>query len=201
MYTIYLGSTVVQFVYPPGSLPAGDDVLYLHTEPGSNLLQLIETVEKNPGLSKLCLGSEEPEVTFQRFTSNYRLIEAGGGLVQNELGQTLLIYRLGKWDLPKGKIEKGETISEASLREVREECGISTVKIVNPLPSTYHTYLLNGERILKKTHWFEMQTSDTSPLVPQENEGITQAAWMNVEQIKSCLSNTYPAIRELLSGK
>ena len=101
------------------------------------------------------------------FNSLFRLIEAAGGLVKNQKEEWLFIYRNGKWDLPKGKIEKGEGIKKAAIREVKEECGIKKLKILKELPSTYHTYFMEEKAILKRTYWFEMSCGDDSKLVPQ----------------------------------
>lgn len=139
------------------------------------------------------------EKAFNHFISTFNLIKAAGGKVKNSKNETLFIFRLGKWDLPKGKIEKGESVEQAAIREVEEECGITQLKIIKPLIDTYHLYTLNDKLVLKQSIWFEMQTNDDSSLVPQLEENITAAQWMTDEAIKNVvLPNTYAAIKEVL---
>ena len=110
----------------------------------------------------------------------------------------MVIYRLGKWDLPKGKMETEESQSEAALREVEEECGVSGLKIVDKLPEVMHTYVLNNERILKITYWFDMRTSYKGVLHPQIEEDISEVKWVSKEEMQEVLGNTYSSIKELL---
>jgi ADP-ribose pyrophosphatase YjhB (NUDIX family) len=132
------------------------------------------------------------------FSSLFRIIEAAGGLVKNEKGEWLFIFRNGKWDLPKGKIEKGEAVKTAAIREVEEECGIGGLSILKELPSTYHTYFLEEKNILKRTYWFEMLCTDTSQLVPQTEEGITEVKWIASAHLKPVYDKTYDSIKEVL---
>jgi len=110
----------------------------------------------------------------------------------------LMIFRNGKWDLPKGKLELNENIKECAIREVEEECGIAGLSIVNALQDTYHTYEINGEKILKRTYWFAMYSDFKGNLVPQTEEGITQVDWVDKEQIVEKLNNSFGNIKELL---
>ena len=127
------------------------------------------------------------------------MINAAGGGVKNVAGDILFIFRNGKWDLPKGKIEEGEETMNAAMREVREECGISDVAIVRELISTYHTYNVLNKRILKKTVWFEMFCKDSAELKPQIEEGITMVKWMNKDETLKALNNTYESVKEVIA--
>lgn len=132
----------------------------------------------------------------------HRLIEivAGGGLVQNENDEILFIFRKGKWDLPKGKAENNETIEETALREVEEECGISGLTIVSPLPCTYHIYeTTTGEFILKKSCWFHMRVAHANNFILQEEEGITDARWVSMPVNEKFLELAYLSVRNLVS--
>jgi len=131
------------------------------------------------------------------FCAGYKLIKAGGGLVYNDKNQLLMIFRNGKWDLPKGKLEIGEDIEQCAIREVEEECGVSGLIITQQLQETYHTYEINGQKILKRTYWFEMQSSFKGNLVPQTKEGITAVVWVNEEGIAKKLEDSYGNIKEL----
>jgi len=133
------------------------------------------------------------------FLSNeFNIVEAAGGLVLNNNEELLCIHRLGKWDLPKGKIESGETRTESAVREVEEETHISNLTLDQELPTTYHFYFHKEQWILKPTYWYRMSTQD-SDTIPQTEEGITQVKWMNIQQLNSeFLPNTYKSLEWLL---
>ena len=141
------------------------------------------------------IGSREE---LHEFASNYTMIYAAGGIVMNGAGQILMIYRLGRWDFPKGKVEQGEGFETAARREVAEETGITSVEVVRPLPSTFHTYLLNGRKILKQTSWFLMRAKhgNAAP-VPQTEEDIEEALWVDRTSLDEKLQNSYPSLRDL----
>ena len=129
----------------------------------------------------------------------YQIIEAAGGIVRNQNDEILMIFRLGKWDLPKGKLEEGESVQEGAVREVIEECGISGLRVLHELPMTYHTYRIGDENILKRTYWFEMKTEHNADLVPQIEEHIEKAQWVNPDFLDEYLGNTYASIHWLLN--
>jgi 8-oxo-dGTP pyrophosphatase MutT (NUDIX family) len=110
----------------------------------------------------------------------------------------LFIFRLGKWDLPKGKLAEKETPGEAALREVKEETGLLELRITGSLSSTFHIYTRKGKQILKQTWWFEMEAKSAQSLIPQMEEEISEVRWVGREDLKTVLSNTYESIRELL---
>jgi len=135
---------------------------------------------------------------WNKFKKIFMRVEAAGGLVQNRHGEYLLIFRNKKWDLPKGKQEKKETIEAAALREVQEECGVSGLSIIKPLQTTYHIYELEGWDMLKHSHWFAMSTESEEELKPQQEEGIEKAVWAKPEQIKDYATNMYPSVHDVL---
>ncbi len=131
-------------------------------------------------------------------------VPAAGGVVKSNDGY-LFILRKGKWDLPKGKIDEGETPEEAAVREVKEETGLQQVKIIQPLPSTWHIYFSPfgppGSRpVLKETKWFLMEALEGQMLLPEKGEGITETGWLNTSEILTILSNTYASLKELITG-
>lgn len=138
-----------------------------------------------------------PKGEWKDFKKNYKIIEAAGGLVRNEKKEILFIFRKGKWDLPKGKIDKNEKVKSAAKREVKEECGIKGLKITDELATTYHIYELYGKQILKKTYWFKMTTDFKGILTPQMEEDITDVKWIKKKDVPEVLKNTYPAIVEV----
>lgn len=136
------------------------------------------------------------QAEFDNFARNFRIIHAAGGIVRNEQEAILMIYRLDKWDFPKGKVEAGEQYAEAAIREVEEETGLKDITLGEPLPSTFHTYELRGEPILKETHWYDMRAHSQS-LTPQTVEDITEAVWVPFEEVGSKMESSYPSLQML----
>ena len=134
---------------------------------------------------------------WESFCAQYILIEAAGGLVYNLDNQLLMIFRNGKWDLPKGKLEPGENIRQCAIREVEEECGVYNLTISKKITDTYHTYELKGDPILKRTYWYMMNSDFDGRLVAQIEEGITKVEWVNEDDIAKKLENSYGNIKEL----
>ena len=126
------------------------------------------------------------------------MVEAAGGLVFNKDGDILMIFRNGKWDLPKGKLEIGESLEECVMREVEEECGIIGLDIIEKLLETYHTYNMDGEEVLKKTYWYKIKTDYSAKLIPQLEEGITKVSWIDKDQIAEKMRNSYGNISDVL---
>lgn len=124
--------------------------------------------------------------------------KAGGGLVYNLRGEVLFIFRNGKWDLPKGGIERNEVIEDTAIREVEEETGVTGLKIERKLQKTYHIFKRNGKYKLKITHWFEMRTDFEGEMIGQLEEGIEKVVWLNKEEIPEVLENSYENIRLLI---
>lgn len=138
------------------------------------------------------------EEYWDRFKRLFTWIEAAGGLVLNDADEKLLIFRLKTWDLPKGKIEEGERVDEAALREVEEETGLGDLEIIEQLPESYHIYEREGKTYLKVTYWYKMSCKDTSAPSPQIEEDIEMVRWLHDEEIKSLMPMMYPAIAELM---
>lgn len=134
------------------------------------------------------------------FWKKFILIQAGGGLVQNEKGEILFMFRRGKWDLPKGKLDEGETLEACAVREVQEETGLKDVRLEAPLLVTWHTYDDSGKHILKETHWFRMTTRGDQDLLPQQEEQITELKWVDKKNVKEMLGNTFPSIIDVLKA-
>ena len=153
------------------------------------------TARKNILYYVLC---SDPKAFLKTVAKSVTLIEAAGGLVKNENGEYLFIYRNNKWDLPKGKIEKEEKIKVAAVREVEEECGIKVGNLDEKICKTYHVYVMKGEVVLKKTHWFRMRGKAQEKLKPQKEEGITDVRWFKKDHIGPIIANTFPSIIDVL---
>ncbi|HDP54720.1 MAG TPA: NUDIX domain-containing protein [Bacteroidetes bacterium] len=128
-------------------------------------------------------------------SSHFMNIIAAGGLVKNSIGQLLLIKRNGIWDLPKGKAEDGESPESTAIREVEEECGLGSLQIEKHLVNTYHTYKLDGQWVLKKSFWYSMVAQGNTNTTPQQIEGITDAVWVDPNDLPVYLANTFESIK------
>lgn len=137
------------------------------------------------------------DAQFPEFCSHFLEIPAGGGLVCNKEGKYLLIYRHQLWDLPKGKQEPGEDIETCALREVEEETGLHDLRLGELLCITHHTYQVFGEKVLKHTYWYQMYDDSDEDLLPQTEEDITRAEWVEKERLPEYLEGTYPSIAEV----
>lgn len=133
------------------------------------------------------------------FFKHFTLIEAAGGIVQNENKDLLFIFRRGKWDLPKGKIEKKEKVEIAAAREIEEETGVNGLKLRKRIGETYHVYDEFGKHYLKTTHWFYFTCNNNQKLTPQTEEDITEIKWFATKDIKKPVANTYNTIKDILS--
>ncbi|WP_345989758.1 NUDIX domain-containing protein [Chryseobacterium sp. Chry.R1] len=156
---------------------------------------------ENTSVKELNVFGDDIDTIWKEFQSLFRIIEAAGGLVNNSKSEMLFIKRLGKWDLPKGKMEKGESREESAVREIEEETGLKDVELVKFINTTYHIYVeRNGEKILKCTHWFEMNFNGEDTSKPQIEEGITEVAWKNNTQIENeVFPNTFKNIRLIVT--
>jgi 8-oxo-dGTP pyrophosphatase MutT (NUDIX family) len=132
------------------------------------------------------------------FWKKFQIVKAAGGLVLNDQGNILMMYRRGKWDLPKGKLDPGETLETCAVREVSEETGLKEVKLKRLLLITYHTYDESGHHILKETYWYLLEAPGQQALQPQTSEQITALEWANPQKLEKYVRDTYPSILDVL---
>ena len=152
-------------------------------------------------IQKAFLYHPDEKLIMKTLRAKLPVEKAGGGLVYNKAGAILFIFRNGKWDLPKGGMEKNETIEETSMREVAEETGVTNLVITEKLQKTYHIFKRNDRYKLKITQWFEMQTTFEGTPEGQADEGIDKVAWVHPNDIAAHLENSYENIKLLFENK
>ena len=145
----------------------------------------------------IAILSDNANDMFARFADDFKFVVAAGGVVLENSG--LMIARRGRWDLPKGHWEEGETIEECALREVAEETGVTPSEIIKPICNTFHTYNVYGVWELKCTHWFLMRGAGDAT-TPQQEEGINAAEWLTPEEVCKALRDSYPTIRKVFAS-
>ena len=192
MYKVFLNDIALYLVESTNNLPKE----FTGKEIKLNSITDFENFNISESSYILCKNIIEVK---NKIFNNYIDIAAAGGLVENKEGKFLFIYRLGKWDIPKGKIELNEEIRSAAIREVEEECGISNPAITGQLPSTFHTYSRKGKKYLKRTYWFNMSYSGSEKVIPQLEENITKVEWLGKKQFNKIKENTYLSIIDVLN--
>lgn len=199
MYKIYINETPLLLIeasvleqYLP---PTEGKMIARYTGKVKTILNYVDTLEKTDRFQSIVLYSDQPQQLMADFQSHYQIVEAAGGIVFNDQREILFIYRRGHWDLPKGKIDPGETREEAAVREIQEETGLEVVNLGPFFAETYHTYRdRQNKRVLKITYWFEMTTPDQK-LIPQASEGIELAVWRSPDEFLA--NNRQPVFRNI----
>jgi len=164
-----------------------------------SIQEAIKSLKKKK-LTEAFIYHPNNEEILKKFTQEIPLVVAAGGVVTNDEGRVLFIYRNDKWDLPKGKLDKGESIEDCAIREVMEETGVKGLKIENFLRTTYHIFKNNGIYTLKQVHWYAMKTSYDGKLKPEKKEGIVKVKWKGPKKIQKALLNSYTNIKILFEG-
>lgn len=138
------------------------------------------------------------EHAWQVYLADKMIIEAAGGMVFNPKGELMMMLRHGQWDMPKGKLDEGETIEACALREVEEETGISNLRLCGKLQTTYHTYAFQGRTVLKPSHWYKMEYAGNQDFVPQTEEDITELRWVDKIEAAELAQKAFPSIKEMI---
>jgi 8-oxo-dGTP pyrophosphatase MutT (NUDIX family) len=201
MYNIYFGKRCITLCTPDEKVMKDPNVVILRTDDNFNYTQILEILDHSPAIRHIMLYTDSNiEYAFNKFKSIFKEINAGGGVIENEQKEFLLIYRNEMWDLPKGKQEPNEEISKTALREVEEECGISGMTIGKLLCITRHCYKLNEKFILKHTWWYTMKYNKNNTPIPQIEENITKIEWVKAEHLQNYIKETYPSIKEVFKA-
>jgi ADP-ribose pyrophosphatase YjhB (NUDIX family) len=163
-----------------------------------DLSELVDFYRKLKRINTLFIFHYDIEELRDVFKSCFHSIEAAGGLIRDSRDRILIIKRRDKWDLPKGKLNKNENPRQAALRETEEECGLQNLQIRDQLISTYHTYILDEQHILKKTYWYDMLYTGTKEPVPETGEDITEIRWFKQDELSVVCTNTYLTVLDVL---
>ena len=179
------------------SIAAIKNVSFITTKTEDDILKTIESI-KGSSSTDICIIHEDVDFLIKYFFSPFHIIEAAGGLVVNNNKEMLFIFRRGKWDLPKGKMEAGETPEICAEREIEEETGVNQLQLIHKIIDTYHIYEERGLQILKKTYWYYFKTNFKGTPKPQIEEDISSISWIGKENLELPLSNTYDSIIDVI---
>lgn len=199
-YTVFLNERAVTILQDINNHPKAESEMVVVFDQKSNLREIYKRFISDSDCSELKIfaGHKFDEACLS-FNSLFRRVEAAGGIVKNEKNETLFIKRFGRWDLPKGKLHKNETIAECALREVNEETGITGLSIGRQLASTHHIFTdRHGRECIKETYWFAMLCKLPQQLTPQLEEDITEVRWFNSHEVADAVSNTYASLKPLM---
>ncbi len=188
-----------QIILKAGEKPLVSEKLYLNVlitdVENQHVGEIITMLRKNVfhKVSSITMKAADYHKVKNHIKSGFKIVMAAGGIVRKG-DKILLIRRLKKWDLPKGKLDDGESMPGAAVREVEEECGIK-VKLGDKICNSWHTYSMNGKNILKKTSWYSMQCEDDSNMTPQLEENIEDVKWLKTRDLFHALKDSYQSIQ------
>jgi len=203
MYKVFFNDSTIS-ISSESKISSNNNITQLVVDENYNIVdEIIAQLENQDVAMNYIIQNDHPRQIWHSFQKQLIQLPAAGGLVMNENRQLLFIKRLGVWDLPKGKIEKKESAEMASIREVKEECGLSDLKIIKQLESTFHIYRSPYHKfphnlILKETKWFLMSCKNNQTLIPQVEENIEEVKWFSMDELDQVKNNTYSSISEFL---
>ena len=205
MYKVFFNASCIKLCTEFENSPKDNKAQVIDLKDNNTTKEWILKLEKENNIQNLILLNRNISQLWADFRTQFTEIRAAGGIVTDQTGRILVIKRLGFWDLPKGKVERRESLEEAAIREVEEECGISGVKIKNQLESSFHLYRSpylksTNNIVLKETSWFEMVYEGNEIPVPQKQENIEEVRWMKRDELDVFFSNTYPNLIDLLEN-
>lgn len=174
-----------------------DDTIFIDELNTHTIKTMIHEMEQDSVHAGIFYHSDLEELK-KAFFKKFTFIQAAGGLVLNEKKEILIIFRRDKWDLPKGKLDKGEKLENCAIREVEEETGLQNVQMGSPLTITYHTYHEGARFILKESHWYTMNVKGNQKLVPQTTEDIHEIKWVNQSALGEYMKNSFPSVVDVL---
>lgn len=199
MYKVFISDKLVILSGTPVIDHIYNDIKQIPAYSKKEIKEIYFNFINNSRDKKLILyNNSDAKRLLEDFISLFWYVEAAGGLVINSKSEQLFIHRFGRWDLPKGKIEKNETVEQAAIREVQEETGLMEVSILKILPSTFHIFDYKGKKVLKRTYWFMMKYTGNSEPKPQTEEEIIEARWFSPDDLAQVMDNTYSSLKLFL---
>jgi len=199
MYKVYFDNRVIT-ILPNNEISKLNDERVLFCKSKKSFDNAYNLFLIDLSVTELNISCKHPEKMFKYLKSKYSTIKAAGGIVINKNDELLVIKRNDFWDLPKGKIEKGERKRVAAIREVEEECGISGMTIESKVGKTYHTYQFKDRDVFKTTHWYRMKYNGNETLIPQGEEGISEVKWVAKDEILNLIDQTHESLKTLFRG-
>jgi 8-oxo-dGTP pyrophosphatase MutT (NUDIX family) len=196
MYKVFFNDRTL-ILTDQGSSSSGKGLVVHSYTNADELKKTIHAFRDTETEPQILIHGNDAEELYKRFESLFIPIEAAGGFVRNSRSEIMVIRRHDKWDLPKGKADKGERPEQTALREVTEECGIHGQDILRPLSPTFHIYFEKEDWYLKKTRWFEMKYAGEETLIPQQSEHITEVRWIGLNSLPEILRDTYPSLLDV----
>jgi 8-oxo-dGTP pyrophosphatase MutT (NUDIX family) len=196
-YKIFFDDFQILLISPDIEVPAGKKMIF-HTNAPEDIEPLVYLVKNHFIKFDVTVFCSDTKAAFDYFTNKFLYLKAAGGIVTNHLNELLFIFKQGYWDLPKGKIDKGEKKKVAAIREVSEECGVNELTITRKVAKTYHIAKLRGRYVLKKTTWYEMFCNDPANLKPDATEGITDLKWIDPQKDNWIEKQLFRSLTELL---
>lgn len=199
MYTFFINNTAISFQRKSTIEDAVNPFVYSVSSVAEVNAYLLVFLNQMQAMSVI-FSCDNPDNIVAELQKEFGMIEAGGGIVKNNKEEILFIYRRNRWDLPKGKLDAGETIEACAVREVQEECGIKEIKLLNQALITHHFFIPKKKQgfTIKKTTWFHMLLLSDEQPVPQEEEGITDIKWFGKNDLHIPLSSTFAMVQYLL---
>lgn len=192
MFELFYGDKIITFT-GGGRADASPAGSLCWEGPGKSIAKMLEKLENS---NTLIIKADDPEAAFGEAASLFVNVDAAGGVVLDGHGALLMIKRNGRWDIPKGHIEHGETAVEAAVREVCEETGIGTPEAAEILTVTHHFYCLKGVWELKHTYWYLMRGDGTG--TPQTEEGIEAVRWISRQEIPVFAAGAFASVKSVL---
>ncbi len=186
----------------PGAVPSNQETIVVRWKGNEKTIEeLLTTLEEGESVAQAVLYSEDFQHLVDMVHSFFEYSRAAGGLVMNNKNELLTIWRWGRWDFPKGKVEKGESVKEAAVREVQEETGVRNIEIENYLAHTFHTFWApDNKRILKRTDWYAMKAPPNQVFRPQEEEFIEEVRWMPEERWPEIWNSIYESLKIVVTS-
>lgn len=213
MYKVFINNKVVYLTSEDNFHKISEKEYKYFFKNSSELFKIIINFADNAKKRSLYIIDKDEKKILKKLFKIFHLIKAAGGFVKNNKNEYLFIFRRGVWDLPKGKIDKGETKKEAAIREVREECGVKKLEIKNKIGKSYHIFLddnckgnlkinskdKQGRWCIKKTYWYEMYCGDPDNIKPQTSEDITKIRWFDKKDFNIVLQNIHNNLIDILN--